>query len=314
LIINPVVPALRRLYNLRSMPEFARPGAPAMARPFDATLKDLVDAYAADWAVFLRQQLGLPIDGPAEVIESDVSTVSAQADKVFRVQSPEPALIHLELQSGPDSGLPRRALLYNVLLDDRYELPVLTVIVLLKRGANLSNLTGALQCRRPDGSVYLAFEYKVIRLWELPPEPFLTGPLGIVPLAPLAAVAIADLPGMLRRMDERFHREAGPGGRVNDLLTATNILMGLCYPTDLVNRIFEEVRGMEESVTYQQIVKKGQLKEARRLLLLQGRYRFGPPSPATVTAFEGIDDLVRLERMAPRLFDAADWDDLLATP
>jgi hypothetical protein len=44
-----------------------------MAQPFDATLKQLVEAYPHDWLT----QLGLPPVGPVEVIDADLSTVAS---------------------------------------------------------------------------------------------------------------------------------------------------------------------------------------------------------------------------------------------
>jgi predicted transposase YdaD len=57
----------------------------------------------------------------------------------------------------------------------------------------------------------------------------------------------------------------------------------------------------------------GRTQEARRLLQVQGNRKFGR-SPQAEEALQGIDDRERLERMAERIFDAADWDDLLSTP
>lgn len=47
--------------------------------------------------------------------------------------------------------------------------------------------------------------------------------------------------------------------------------------------------------------KKGQLREARRLLIRLGRIRFGRLDKAIRTAIESIDDLDRLERMFVRV-------------
>lgn len=59
---------------------------------------------------------------------------------------------------------------------------------------------------------------------------------------------------------------------------------------------------------------QGVTQEARRLLLLMSRKRFGS-APATAEAtLQAIDDAARLERMAERIFEATGWDDLLATP
>ncbi len=84
-----------------------------MAKPFDATSKDLLESDPAAWMGYL----GLHPQGPVEVIDSDPSTVTTEADKVFRVVDPEPYLIHVEMQSSADTTLPRRLLRYNALLD-----------------------------------------------------------------------------------------------------------------------------------------------------------------------------------------------------
>jgi predicted transposase YdaD len=176
---------------------------------------------------------------------------------------------------------------------------------------------------------YLLFHYRVVRVWEIPPETFLSGGLGIVPLAPLGAVAEAELPGVIRRMEERIGREA-TRDEAGTLWTAADVLMGLRYPRDLVAQLLQGVHGMKESVTYQEIVEEGiAVGEARgevkgraegvlraRLedLLLLGRRRFGDASAETENALRGIADADRLARMIAALLDAPSWEELLATP
>ena len=58
-----------------------------MPQPFDATTKDLVEMHPEDWLAYL----GLP-RAAVEVVDADVSTVSAAADKVLRVLEPDPWL------------------------------------------------------------------------------------------------------------------------------------------------------------------------------------------------------------------------------
>ncbi len=45
----------------------------------------------------------------------------------------------------------------------------------------------------PDEVPYNVFRYRVIRVWQLPPDPLLTGGLGTLPLAPISAVTVGDL-------------------------------------------------------------------------------------------------------------------------
>ena len=112
------------------------------------------------------------------------------------------------------------------------------------------------------------------------------------------------LPAVIRRMVDRFRKEAQTP-EAGKLLTAAFILLGLRFPKPLAERLFQGVQAMEESVTYQAIIEKGmekgmekgeargRVEEARRLLLRQGRIRFGPPDEATQAALAAIADLER---------------------
>jgi hypothetical protein len=148
----------------------------ATPQPFDATLKDLVQAHPVDWVALL----GGPVAGPIEVLTPDLSTVSAFADIVLRVPG---GVLHLDFQSGPDPDVSSRMLLYNVLAYRHFEEPVLTVLVLLRPKADRSDLTGTLRYELWPGRGGLEFRFQVVRLWEVPVETLLAGGLGVAPLA-----------------------------------------------------------------------------------------------------------------------------------
>jgi hypothetical protein len=92
--------------------------------------------------------------------------------------------------------------------------------------------------------------------------------------------------------------------------------MGLRYPEALIAQLLEGVREMEESVTYQAIIKRGheagRVEEARAILLRQGARRFGPPSSDVQSALEAITAIERLEQLSERLLDVESWEELLA--
>src|SRR5262249_4482729 len=136
---------------------------PRTSKPFDATLNQLIDDHAADWARFLCERLGVPF-GPVEVLDTDLST-TLQADKVFRMGGDRPGLLHLELESGGRLGLPHDLLRYKVLPGHRYELPVHSVINLLRKQVNPTDVTGQWQRVDLDGRPHLEFCYTVLRLW-----------------------------------------------------------------------------------------------------------------------------------------------------
>jgi len=293
--------------------------------PFDATLKHLVEGYALDWV----RRFGLPDAERVEVIDADLSTVTAGADRVLRVERPGPCLVHLEVQSSRDESLARRMLKYNVLLYDRFQVPVISVALLLRPEANASNLTGLLEVSPPVGPAYLGFRYRVVRLWQELPESILSSGIGTLPLVPLTNVAEEALPEFVRTMAGRLRTEAQPE-EAKSLWTSLYVLMGLRYPEDFVTRLLQGVSDMQESTTYQKILMDGMTEgiargmqrgealgkvvQAQTIILRQGSKRFGPTDPATRTAIEAIEDLDRLNMLAERLLDVTSWAELLREP
>ena len=280
-------------------------------KPFDATLKELIEGAAAAWP----ELLGPWAFRRVEVVDADVSTVIAAADKVIRVSGDvHDWLLHVEAQSSHDFDLPERMFEYNTLLRRRHRLLVRSAVLLLRREANASNLTGVLQLQFPDEGVpYAVFRYRVVRLWELPAEKLLTGDVRTLPLAPLTDEAASALPSVIGRIEERLRREAPPD-EADKLRTAAFVLLGLRYSPQVAEQMFRGVTSMEESSTYQYIVSKGALKEAKKFLMLQGQKRFGPPDAETSATIEAIPDVERLEQLGQRLLDVSSWQELLATP
>src|SRR5262249_920645 len=145
---------------------------PAVTRKsFDPTLKDMVEAEPEAWPAFV----GSPT-GPTRGIDADIATVSGAADKGLPVDADPPYLWHLEFGTGHEvPDLPRKLHVGNSLLEDRHDLPVRSVVVLLRPEADSPQLTGVYERGFPDEEPYLRFRYQVVRVWQLPPELLLTG-------------------------------------------------------------------------------------------------------------------------------------------
>lgn len=156
----------------------------------------------------------------------------------------------------------------------------------------------------------------MIRVWELSPAQLLAGGVGTLPLAPISNVTEAELPGVIERLKQRLDvrqvREQAPR-----LWAATYVLMGLKYQQPFINQLLKGVEAMEESSTYQFIVAKGKTEgareEAKKLLLLFGEYRFGPPSKVVRAELESIQDLGRLDELGQRLVQVGSWQELLGS-
>ncbi len=247
-----------------------------------------------------------------EIVDAELATVTAAADRVLRVDEDPPWLMHLELQSSRDTSLPVSLHAYNALLERQHGMLVRTVVVLLRRSADGPELTGVLQRAFPAEPAYLVFRYQLLRVWRLPVDTFLSAGLGVLPLAPLSRVTELDLPDVIRRMADRIDREATPE-EAGTLWTATEVLMGLRYSGDLVNQLLRGVFRMKESVTYQAIVREGEVKALQAMLLRQGAKRFGAADEMVETTIREIVDVDRLEKLTERLLDASNWQDLLAS-
>ena len=213
-----------------------------MSHPYDASTKYLLQTRLADW---------LPLSGRTttaelHVIDADLATVTAAADRVLKVCEEPPWLLHLELQASRDPDLLPNLPAYNILLERRHGALVRTVVVLLRKSADWPELTGTFERGFRDEPPYLVFHYEIVRVWQISPEVLLGGGLGILALAPLSAVTEDELPGVIRRMDERIRAEATPD-EAGTLWTAADVLMGLRYPRQLVTQLLQGVHGMKKS-------------------------------------------------------------------
>ena len=287
-----------------------------MTKEFDAALKELFDANAPELARYLAARVGATAPNP-EIIESDVSTITLQADKVFRLGGNQ-GLLHVELESSWAGAAPSRILFYNVLLDNRHGAPVQSVLVLLRPEANATSVTGRLRRDTPSRQMYLEFSYGVVRLWEESLDTLLGAGPGLLPLALLTNEAGVDLQAAFQRVEERLAQASLAAKRVSDLRSASYVLLGLRYDEAVINNLFRGVTAMKDSTTYQAILREGKelgaVTELHKVLLRQGRQKWGSASEETEGAIRGIQDLERLERMTDAVLPSNSWQELLATP
>jgi hypothetical protein len=285
-----------------------------MAMTFDATLKDMGrDSPRGFLATFDR-----PPAGPVQLLNVDLSTVTALADLILGLGEPLQEIIQFDFQSSAAAWKHADVMVYHALLFAHYRVPVHSVIILLRPSAAHSNLSGAIRYAPRPGRGSMDFSYEVVRLWEWPAEELLAADLGVVPLAVLGrlpeALSLEDgLAAIAGRIVERITNEAPPE-RTRKLLTDAFLLTGLRVRRDVAARIFRGVRAMQESDTYLAILDEGQAKLARKYILIVGEERIGPPDEAVKTQLEAITDLERLDRMLRRALKASSWQEIVDTP
>jgi predicted transposase YdaD len=202
--------------------------------------------------------------------------------------------------------------------------------MLLRPKANASDLTGYFELLGADNKPYASFRYTVVRLWEESVEDLISAGPGIAPLALLTNEAAVDLPSAFSRLRERLRSDAVPGKVESVVLGSAYVLCGLRYTAQQIENLYRDLSmTLEDSTTYQLILQKGRtegrnegrnewvalgrVEEAQSLILRLGTKRFDQPPAAIALAIRAIADHERLVRMADRVLDAADWNELLAT-
>ncbi|WP_020472541.1 RpnC/YadD family protein [Zavarzinella formosa] len=293
-----------------------------MAKPFDATLNSMIDLQPEGWAACFARLAGIP-PGPSVPVDTDLAT-TLTADKVFRINGLRPSLLHLELQAGSRLGIPAELMRYNTLISHQHQLPVETVLILLRPKAVASDMTGVYRQHGASGNLIHEFHHHVVRVWELPVSFWLDAGIGLAPLAMLTDEAGADLETALTRLQNSLREQGADEKTAKSLLGSSYVLCGLRYDQDRIASMYRRISMlMEDSTTYQEILGKGLtqgfsqgrtvgLREAQHHLLLRlGTKRFGSPNQTTLAALEAVTDSDRLERLADRLLEAVSWDDLI---
>jgi predicted transposase YdaD len=286
-----------------------------MHKPYDITMKMLMEQEPVAWL----RRFGIEPDGPVSVVESEVSTITSEVDKVFKIDGAEPYLVHIENQTSPDPDMPWRMNRYNVLVAKDGEYPVLSVLVLLRRSAEAKDLTGVHERKVPGFGLVSLFNYPIVRVWELDVESILNGELSLLPLAPLADVAEESIPDVFRRIDERVMRETETPTACM-IMVSTLLLAGMRLERDQIldmMRRFSSMNLLQESSFYQMLLeegeKKGRIKEAREMLLGLVEARFGAVDASFRQAIEAIDDLETLKRMGKKVITVSNPQELFSS-
>lgn len=274
---------------------------------YDATTKHLVERDPLGWVALA----GFPRVQSAVMVDTDLSTVTALADKVIRIQEPEPWLIHIEFQASFDPGMGLRLCRYNAMLEYEHNTPVLSVLVLLSPDADGSGMSGMLRRSLPDGTCYDEFQYRVIRVWYLSVEVILSAGIGTLPLAPLSRVPEAQLPGIIERIKKRVDQELPLAAERNEFWETTTILLGMRLPLESIKSLLRGVVNMKESSVIQGFLEEGELNGERNLLTRYCERHFGKASQAQLSQIGQLTDRRLIEELVDRVREVQSWDEFL---
>ncbi|MEH2446132.1 MAG: DUF4351 domain-containing protein [Nostoc sp.] len=263
---------------------------------YDNLCKILAEKYPRDFTRWLLNQEPRTI----EILKTELSIEPIRADSVTFLQT-ENLILHLEFQTTIKSqkSIALRMLDYYVRLTRTYQVPVTQIVIFLQETSNEIAFT------EEYVSEVTTHRYRVIRMWEQDSTLFLSN-LALLPLAPLTRTDSAQ--ALLSQVAEEIAKIPDIETRQNTA-AYTEILAGLKFEKDFIRQLLREDI-MQESVIYQDILQKGEQKEAFRFLNRQLNRRFGEIDSSI---FERIRVLSteQLEQLGEEFLDFSNISDLV---
>ncbi|MBD0264353.1 MAG: Rpn family recombination-promoting nuclease/putative transposase [Tolypothrix sp. Co-bin9] len=228
---------------------------------FDNVCKVLAEKSPADFVKWLIAEESTDI----EVLKTELSLEPIRADSVTFLRTAN-RILHIEFQTLTQSNpvISFRMLYYYVRLKRLYKCSVTQVVIFLQETDDEIAFT---QEYRDESIIH---SYRAIRMWEQDSSIFLDNSA----LLPLATLSQTDSPRDL------LSQVAQEVAKISDRETRQNtaayieILAGLRFEKGLIHQLLSEDI-MQESVIYQDILQKGEQKEAFRFLTRQLNRRFG---------------------------------------
>ena len=239
---------------------------------FDNVCKLLAEKYPADFVRWLTTD----DQGEIEVLKTELSIEPIRADSVIFIRTSS-RILHIEFQTLTRSKpvIPFRMLDYSVRLKRQYQCPIEQVVVFLQE---TDDEIAWLQEYVDETTTH---RYRVLRMWEQDASLFL-GNLALLPLAPLCQTdsprdLLAQVAIEVAKIENGQDRQNTAG--------YTEILAGLRFEKGLIRQLLSEDI-MQESVIYQDILQKGELKgeqkEALKYTLRLLNRRFGAIDASTI--------------------------------
>ncbi|MFY9823646.1 MAG: Rpn family recombination-promoting nuclease/putative transposase [Thermoanaerobaculia bacterium] len=304
----------------------------AMANQHDKIFKQLLHTYLDDFLrlvvpeVFDRLDLSSPEFLDKELFAGGPQGRRQEPDLLVRIRTVNgrPLLIHVEIEARASPGMVERLWRYGNQIQARYDIPVLTIVVYLKRGRPGVRL----ETRESDlGPSFPELRYVSFGLAGCRAAEYLARP---EPLA-WALAAVMD-PGSLSRAELKMaclRRITGLKGRTDPFLLVDCVENYLQLNAREVaefkalgsRRENQEVRTVamtwSEKIAAQGEARgkaegeaKGRGEGAREILLLQLAERFGPLPEGARRKVEEISSLQRLTQLAKRVLTAHSLEEM----
>ena len=264
---------------------------------FDNVCKLLAEKYPLEFVRWLTASESTNV----KVLKTELSIEPIRADSVTFIQT-ENQILHIEFQTLTQSkpGIPFRTLDYSVRLKRQYKCPVVQVVIFLQQTTDEIAYT---EQYVDDTTLH---RYRVIRMWEQDSSLFLNN-LALLPLAPLCQT---DSPQtLLSQVAEEVAKISDRETRQNTA-AYTEILAGLRFEKSLIRQLLSEDI-MQDSVIYQDILQKGEQKEAFRFFNRLLNRRFGEIDSSIVERIRVLST-EQLEVLGEEFLSFSNVSDLVA--
>jgi predicted transposase YdaD len=224
-----------------------------MVKKADIGSKRIISLSPDAWAKWVTGQTGIITQ---EIINSEFQWISRESDVLIKAHHPQhgPFLILNELQLRYSSNMPRRVRAYTGLAEEKYNLPVYSVLINFLPPAKTvtiapnyqSNFLG-LQARQ---------DYRIINLWEIDANlAFQEDLLSLLPFVPI--MQNGDTPEMLQQAAQQL--------RQNETLDEFAPLLGFFANFVLDSALVQQILRwdmviLEESPWYNEILRRGEIR------------------------------------------------------
>ena len=263
---------------------------------YDNACKYLAEQYPAD---FVRWLLGVE-PTQIEVLKTELTLEPIRADSVTFLQTAN-QILHIEFQTLPKSKTPLnfRMLDYSVRLKRQYKCPVTQVLIFLQETDNEVAFT---EEYRDHTTIH---KFEVVRLWEQDSRVFLDNS-ALLPLATLTRTDSAQ--SLLSQVAQKVATIPDREQQQN-IAGCVEVLAGLRFEKDFIRQLLSEDI-MQESVIYQDILQKGELKGEVKFCLMLLNQRFGQLDSEILERVKVLS-VEQLENLGAALFNISEIADLV---
>ena len=280
---------------------------------YDNTCKYLAETYATS---FIRWLLDEEPEN-VSILKTEIIPEPIRADALILVKT-DKKITQIEFQTLPYSEppIPYRMLKYWTLLYGQYWCEIDQIVIFLQETSSEQVFQNKFSEQNTSHS------YRVIRLWEEDPAPFLADPA----LLPLATLTRSNEPKTLLEQVTQQVAKLEDTQQKRSISAAAEVLAGLRFEKDVIRQLFREEL-MEGSVIYQDILQKGitqgeqrglqqgeqrglQQGEANVLIRLLSR-RFATIDPTVEQKIRSLS-ISQLEELTEAQFDFTTSEDLIA--